>query len=634
VTEPVVGTAGHVDHGKTALVLALTGVDCDRLAEERRRGMSIELGFASWQLPSGLEVSVVDVPGHERFVRTMAIGARSLDLALLCVAADDGVMPQTREHAAVLRLLGTAAVLLVTTKADLADEPRVAAVATAGRELLRTLGLDEVGHVAVSARTGAGLDLLRAAADAALVARPAREDRGVPRLFVDRTFTRAGVGTVVTGTLDGGALHPGELVEAWPSGARGRIHALQRRGRAVAAAEPGGRLAIAIRGLAVGDLPRGSTVGLAGAPTPSLALDVALAVPGTGASGLRQGVCVEVLHGTAAVPADVWLAGDDRLAPGGEGYAQLRLQRPLWALPGDWVLLRASAPAATLAGGRVLDAHPARHRRWTRAPLDPWSQRVRLLGQAGGAPALAVLEAAAAPGGLTATAAAARAGVGVPLARAALLDAVEQGELLAVGRRFVAPARWAVLDRRVRALLDRYHTAEPLGAGLPRRTLVGQLGIDPADAAAVLERLVAAGALELSDGVAVRPGWSAGSAESPAVRAVRQLLAAAGPHAPGAPELAAAGATPAVLAYLERRGDAVRLAPAVYLDAAGLAQAEATVRAALAAQREGLTASQLRERLGTSRRVIIPLLERLGRRGVTVRDGERHRLAAGPVEVR
>lgn len=629
MTELAVGTAGHVDHGKTELVRALTGVDGDRLEAERRRGMTIVCGFAPWRLPGGREVSVVDVPGHERFVRTMATGVRSIDLGLLCIAVDDGVMPQTVEHAAILRLLGVNAVVVVVTKCDL-DPGRAVLVGSAGTELARGLGLTAVAALPVSARTGLGLARLATTVASALDGVPPPADRGLPRLFADRCFTIDGVGTVVTGTLDGGTVRLGDAVEAVGSRARGRVLRLERRGRSVEAAEPGGRLAMALRGIPLAAVRRGTVIAPPGALDPTHAVDVLLDVPVAGASGLRHGSRVEVLHGTATLPAGVWLAGERAIGPGQQAYGQLRLGGPAAILPGDRILLRAPSPAATLAGGCVLDAHPPRHRRWSAAPLDGWSARHLAITGAGpeGPVGLAVVEASAAAVGIDARTAARRSGVSVAAAEAALGAAAATGRLVAAGSLWISPSRWERLVDRARGLVAAHAVAEPLAPGLARPALLRRLGLPAAEGDRVLARLQAVGALELQGGVARVPGAPPGAGRAtPAVRATQALLDAAGLDAPGIDALRLVGATPRVLAYLQRTGTAVEVAPGVHLAGSAYAAAVDGVIAALRGDPDGLTVSELRQRLGTSRRVMVPLLERLGREGRTDRAGERHRLA-------
>ncbi len=337
------GTAGHIDHGKTALVAALTGVDTDRLPAEKTRGISIELGYAPLTLPSGRRLSVVDVPGHERFVRTMVAGATGIDLYLMVVAADDGVMPQTIEHAAVLAALGVTDGVVALTKADLADPQRATAEA---RELLPGAQV-----VSCSARTGAGLDELRAALGAVAARLPGRGDGpGGPLLHVDRAFTIRGAGTVVTGTLWSGAVAAGDRLALLPAGTEVRVRSVQVHDEPVERAEAGQRVALNLVGIAVRDVARGDALAAPGTVVPTRVLDCELTL-----RGAQHGMRAHVHHGTREAPA--------RLADLGDGLWQARLERPLLARAGDRVVVRSIAPPDTLGGGVVLDAAARRHGR-------------------------------------------------------------------------------------------------------------------------------------------------------------------------------------------------------------------------------------------------------------------------------
>ena len=335
------GTAGHIDHGKTALIAALTGKSTDRLPEERARGISIELGYAPLELPGGRVLSVVDVPGHERFVRTMVAGATGVDLFLLCVAADDGVMPQTREHMAVLRGLGVTEGVVAVTKADVCDPERAAAEAA---ELAPGAPV-----VAVSALRGTGLDeLLAALGDVAAGRRGRAGGDGPARLHVDRSFTLRGIGTVVTGTLWAGSIGAGDAVTVLPRGLEARVRSVQVHDVAVERADAGQRVALNLAGPGWRELGRGDVVVSRGAELPvSYRLDVALDAP------VEAGARVQVHHGTREAPA--------RVTPLGEGFAQLRLEAPLVAAAGDRVVLRQIAPPDTLGGGIVIEAGTRRH---------------------------------------------------------------------------------------------------------------------------------------------------------------------------------------------------------------------------------------------------------------------------------
>ena len=376
MTTPLtLGTAGHIDHGKTALIGALTGKQTDRLPEERRRGISIELGYAALELPGGRRLSVVDVPGHERFVRTMVAGATGIDLFLLCIAADDGVMPQTLEHWAVLRHLGVDEGVVAITKADLIDPSMAVDEARAlvpGAEI-----------VPVSAREMRGLDDLRAALERVASRLPSRASGdGEPRLHVDRSFTLRGIGTVVTGTLWSGSVAAGDRVSVLPQGLEARVRSVQVHDRPVERAEAGQRVALALTGVDWREVGRGDLVCLHGSGIePTYRIDAAVRLePGVRP---RHGERLHVHHGTREAPARA--VGLDH------GLVQLRLEAPLMPVRGDRVVLRRLAPPDTIGGGVVLDAHPRRH-----GPDPELVERLRAL-ERGEAPAPAAPAAEAEP---------------------------------------------------------------------------------------------------------------------------------------------------------------------------------------------------------------------------------------------
>jgi selenocysteine-specific elongation factor len=339
------GTAGHIDHGKTALVRALTGVDTDRLPEERARGISIELGYAPLRLPSGRRLSLIDVPGHERFVRTMVAGASGIDLYLMVVAADDGVMPQTVEHAAVLRALGVTAGVVAITKSDLADPDRAERQA---RELLPAAG----AVVACSSATGDGVAAVALALDRAAAGVGPRGDcPGEPLLHLDRSFTVDGIGTVVTGTLWSGTLHTGDVLTLLPAGRAVRVRGLKVHDEAQTHVGAGQRVAVNLAGVRARDVARGDALASAGAVTETSILDCALQLR----DGVRHGERVQIHHGTRDTPG--------RLADLGDDLWQLRCEKGLLAADGDRVVVRRLSPPDTLGGGTILDAAARRHGR-------------------------------------------------------------------------------------------------------------------------------------------------------------------------------------------------------------------------------------------------------------------------------
>jgi len=365
------GTAGHIDHGKTALVAALTGIDTDRLPQEKARGISIELGYAPLALPSGRRLSVVDVPGHERFVRTMVAGATGIDLFLLVVAADDGVMPQTREHLAIVELLDVPAGVVALTKRDLVDAELAELARLGVEELLETGPYTGAAIVEVSSRTGAGLDALRDALDGLAGTARSRAAAGPVRLPIDRAFSLRGIGTVVTGTLWSGTVRVGDRLAIEPGGREARVRSVQVHDQAVAEAAAGQRVALALVGVERTQIRRGQTAATPGTLPRSYRLDVRLHVPAGAGHGLRHGEVVTVHHGTAEAPASVVLRKGSEVPPGGQADAQLRLRRQVSAAAGDRLIVRLTSPQVTVAGATVTDPAPPRRRVPAPPPAEP-----------------------------------------------------------------------------------------------------------------------------------------------------------------------------------------------------------------------------------------------------------------------
>lgn len=364
----VVATAGHVDHGKSTLVQALTGSNPDRLEEEKRRGLTIVLGFAWMDLamPDGSvePVSIVDVPGHIDFIKNMLAGVGSVDAAILVIAADEGVMPQTREHLAILDLLALPDGLVALTKTDLIDDPEwLELIELDIREILAGTRLEAAPIVRVSAQTGEGLDHLRSSLSAALTALPPRRDRGRPRLPIDRIFSLPGFGTIVTGTLSDGHLALGEPVDILPDGPSGRVRALQTHKQEIERALPGSRVAVNLSGIATDEIRRGQVAVTPGTLRATRLLDVSFRLLPDAPKPLRHNTAVDLFSGASETPAHLRLLAAEELPPGGEGWLQLRLERPILVAAGDRFILRQPSPSLTLGGGEVLDPHPRRRYR-------------------------------------------------------------------------------------------------------------------------------------------------------------------------------------------------------------------------------------------------------------------------------
>lgn len=367
----VIGTAGHVDHGKSTLVQALTGINPDRLAEEQKRGMTIELGFAWLTLPSHAEVSLVDVPGHERFIKHMLAGVGGFDAAMLVIAADESVMPQTREHLAIIDLLEIAHGIVVITKADMVDPEWLPLVVEDVRRQLDGSRLANAPIVVVSARTGYGMDELRHALDVLVAQLPPPQRRDEPaRLWVDRVFSVDGFGAVVTGTLLADVLSVGDEVELLPRGVRARVRGIQMHRQRIEQAVPGTRVALNLAGISHNDIHRGDLVTLPQRIVPTQRIDVRINTTSIAPRPISQGMHVDLFVGAAERRCRVTVLDGDEVTPGHSGFVQLHLDEPLPLWRGDRFVVRQASPSMTLGGGRVIDTQPARHRRYRREVID------------------------------------------------------------------------------------------------------------------------------------------------------------------------------------------------------------------------------------------------------------------------
>jgi len=624
VRRAILGTAGHIDHGKTALVRALTGVDTDRLPEEKARGITIDLGFAELRRDDDLRLGVVDVPGHEDFIRTMVAGATGLDVVLLVVAADEGIMPQTREHVDIVRMLAVPRMVVALTKADLVEADWLALVEEEVRAHLAPTPWAAAPVVATSARTGEGVEALATALfRAASEVRERRED-DVPRLPVDRAFTVQGMGTVVTGTLWSGTLEAGRKVRLLPSGREARVRSLQVHGRDVSEARAGERTAVALAGVERGDAERGQVVVGAARwePTRMITARVDL-LPGA-PRPVEHGDRVRVLQGTAEVMARcAVLEEEGAVLPGEAGWVQLRLEEPTVARTGDRLVLRSYSPLVTVGGGVVAEPVPPKRRR-----LEPGDHEALAALISGGAgDRVEAVLGLAGWSGVPADALTQRAGV-LPGEVEALLGAVERaGGVVARGTVF-SSATVGEGARRLLEALDRGHRDEGLRPSVPLERLRGALPdwAAPPLADGVLAALARQGALELAEGGARRPGFrpSPTPDQEEACRALEEAYRGAGLAAPFLDELPeglrARADLPSLLRHLEARGVVRSVDDGLFVSAPALAEAARAVTATLGGK-EGLGPADFRDALPVSRRHLMPLLAWLDGEGVTVRRG-------------
>ena len=469
----IVGTAGHIDHGKTSLVRALTGIDTDRLKEEKERGITIDLGFASLAVDAETTLGFVDVPGHERFIKNMLAGAGGIDVVLLVVAADESVMPQTREHLDICSLLHVSRGLTVLTKTDVADPELVDLAEVEVHELVKGTFLEGAPVLRVSSQTGDGIPQVVDALRAVIATAPQRDPGRVVRLPIDRCFTMRGFGTVVSGTLIAGTLRRDEEVEILPRGARTRVRGLQVHGRPVDEARAGQRTAVNLQRVDLADVERGMVLTAPGAFTPTTAFDVHLELLPS-APAIERRKRVRFHTGTAEVMGHVILLGQDALEPGGRAFAQIRLETPTFALPGDRFIVRQYSPMVTLGGGEILDPHPSRHRRadtalpgrLARFKDAPPGDRVLMLVEERGAQTADVATVTARLGLKPGEAEAQMRS----LARTGRLQIVAESPLVVASNEALRAAADAVL-----AEVTRFHAHEPLLKGIGREDLKGRV---------------------------------------------------------------------------------------------------------------------------------------------------------------
>ena len=625
------GTAGHIDHGKTTLVKALTGTDCDRLPEERERGITIDLGFAQLT-ENDLQLHFVDVPGHERLVHTMIAGAAGIDLALLVVAADEGVMPQTREHLEVIRLMGVPGGAVALTKTDMVDEDLAELAVEEVREFLAGTPFATAPVVAVSAETGVGLEALRKVLfDQARKVRP-RQVEGRPfREAVDRVFSLAGVGTVVTGTSLWGALEVGSEVVIHPAGVSARVRRLHVHGAERERVEAGERVALNLANIPRGDLRRGDQILSAGPWETTRMVTVRLELLSSAPGPLEEGDEVEVHALAARVPARVDRLAERPLLPGKNAVAQLSLREPMLLFPGDRLVLRRPAPVNTFAGGRVLDTRLGRWRRRDSAALDDlpevqrsaWHDLLLSWVERAGLKALTQPEIAG------------RLGVLPEAVEAALGRLLDEGSVRALPtqpRRLVSSTSIDRLAEDAGVELRNRLAGEEVSAGVPARDFAasllprGALGLSEV----YLEELRVRGVLELHEGRVVPAGSDRHmtAAGEELTRKIEALYREEGFAAPSPGEVAQRlGAKPVMVEgicrYLVQRRRMVRLDGKYLIHRAVLDEIARGVREWKV---EGFSVGEFKERFGLTRKLAIPLLEWLDSERVTVRQGDRRKI--------
>ncbi len=639
----VIGTAGHVDHGKSTLVHALTGIDPDRLREEKEREMTIDLGFAWLTLPPPRDagedapnesVGVIDVPGHIDFIKNMLAGVGGIDAALFVVAADEGVMPQTREHLAILDLLQVPTGVVALTKTDAVTEDGWIDLVEADlRTTLDGTCLADAPIVPVSARTAAGLPQLRQALSDALAAVPPRRDKGRPRLPIDRVFTIAGFGTVVTGTLSDGQLAVGDEVEILPDGLKARIRGLQTHKRAVEVSLPGSRVAINLTGVHPDDLRRGMVVARPNVLRPTTLIDVRLRLVRSDDwhAAIKHSARVDFFSGAAEVPARVRVLDGEEIRSGASGWAQLALEAPIVVEPGDRFILRQPSPSMTVGGGAVVNAHPAR--RWRRFQADVLQQLETL---ARGTPEDLVFHALARSEPAPLKDIVGVSGLQAADAEAVVAELVARGEILPLGALQPPLARsltpvislggWHTLAARMAETLSDHHAQFPLRPGMVREQLKGRVQGRAKWPAKLFNELItraeAEGRLVQAGDFVARPDHRI--TFTPAQQARVGALLSAFRRQPATPPSMAdsiAMTDAEIISALLYQGVLVRLSEDVLLLGETYEAMVAGIVAHIKAH-GSMTVAQVRDQFNTSRKYALALMERLDELKVTRRVGD------------
>ena len=614
----VIGTAGHVDHGKSTLVKALTDIDPDRFPEEKAREMTIDLGFAWMTLPSGREVSIVDVPGHERFIKNMLAGVGAIDLALLIVAADESVMPQTREHLAILNILQITRGLVVITKTDLVDEEMVELVKAEVEDALEGTSFEDCPMVGVSAYSGDGMDELKATMDSILDKTEVRKDLGRPRLPIDRCFTISGFGTVVTGTLIDGTLTVGQEVELAGSGQKARVRGLQSHKTKVDATDPGVRLAVNLSGLSKDEVERGEILTIPGWLKPTYRLDARLRMVKNAPNPLKhnQGVTFHLF--TSEASARVRLLDADRLDAGEEGWVQLLLSDPLPVVKGDFFVIRSAEN--TLGGGQIVDPNP--RRRYKRFDDDVIERMMTLDQGTGGDIIISVAEQW---GPCDMTTLSQRTNLPREEVSQRVSQLTEDGHIVTLGdfgtdsEAVVYSAQgWDILKSKVASALQLFHTQYPLRQGVPAQEIRSRLDLSQPVYQRALIRLVDEN-IVVDERQSLRlPDHEITLTEKMEEEAAAYLNALQkDPYSPPAD----AKVSQELLSVLIDQGKVVRVADGVIFAASAYKEMTDRIVEHLKAQ-GSITVADARTMFDSSRKYILPLMEHLDQQQITRRNGD------------
>lgn len=627
----VIGTAGHVDHGKSTLIAALTGTHPDRLKEEQAREMTIELGFGWMTLPNGEEVGIVDVPGHRDFIENMLSGIGGIDAALLVIAADEGVMPQTREHLAILDLLQIPCGLIVLTKIDLASDPAwLDLVEIDIRSAVADTVLKDGPIVRVSAKTKTGLDSLLSTLQSLLLEKPSRLDLNRPRLPIDRVFTMSGFGTVVTGTLLDGHLSVGDEVEVLPSGQQGRVRGLQTHRKKEETAIPGSRTAVNISGVDMESLRRGEVVVQPGQYQPTRRLDARFRLLKDSSSSVKHNSEVKFFVGASETVATLRLLGVEELHPGEEAWIQVELREPVVAVRGDRYILRRPSPGETLGGGVIVDHQPkGRHKRFDEEVLKSLEALLQ------GSPSDVLLEAAMEKNAASLKEIITRSRLENGKAESALRELLNTGMLIPLEDGeininndilIVALPHWNSLREKLLQTVESYHKNYPLRRGIPREELKSRLKLLPRVFNAVLKKLITDNLITDQSSLVAKAGHEVTihGQDQARVQALKRRFEQ-NPFSPPGVKECQADAGEELLNALVEMGEFVMVSSDVIFRKQEYDFMVTSVRNAVE-QSGRISLAEVRDLFNTSRKYAQAFLEHLDSVGMTVRDGDHRRL--------
>jgi selenocysteine-specific elongation factor len=622
----ILGTAGHVDHGKTTLIKAMTGINPDRLKEEQERGLTIDLGFAHITLPCGIEVSIIDVPGHERFLKNMLAGAGGIDIAMLVIAADEGVMPQTREHLEILGILETGIGVVALTKIDMVESEWLDMVEEDVRAALQGTFLADAPIIRVSGVSGEGVKDVIAELDRIAREIQQRSIDGPFRMPVDRVFTITGFGTVITGSLVSGTLHVGDPIRVQPQGLDTRARQIQVHGKKVDAAYAGTRVAVNLAGLDVEDLSRGSVLVPPGFIEPTKTVDASIAVLASSPRPITNRLRVRMHIGSAEVIGRTAVLGREQIEPGEKGLVQLKLESAVAAARGDRFVLRLYSPTRLLGGGVVLDPQAGKHKRMDEAVVGQLEHALE------GDPVLIVEDAlSSAPAGLMKAELVKRSQLSDADATKAIGELKSSGRVIEQSGRVASVAALEGASARVRSVVEAYHKANTTKPGMPKEELRAQLGswVDQKGFGFLIGLMAQNGEIAASEATVRMPDHkpTLSGAQKTLAEAMERDYLTGGANPPFLADTVKKHGSGAkdVIALLVDEGKLVRITTEILFHAQALAAAESALRAYLT-ERGQMTVAEFRDVINSSRKYVVPLLEYFDEKKVTERQGDLRRL--------